>query len=117
MVSGIVWYDTVPQGVAPVYMSYNMFGDEGTGEEQGWSQPRLMADNPNFQVEYSSDYVKDGKSLPNLNLFVNNKTTYSVTISEEGHSGTYVVSGEYNKDEGVNEEAWRNLCNAAGYGT
>ena len=88
----------MPTGSAPVYMCRQVFGDENTGEKNdGWSQPSLLADNPNFQVEYSVDYNPERAPKPNFLPSLNDFKD--------------------NSEEGVNEAAWRARCLEDGYGT
>ena len=58
-----VWEDTVPvfeseqANTDNIWMSMKIFGDELTGESQGWSAPVRMSDTADFNVEWCVDYL------------------------------------------------------------
>lgn len=88
----IQWYDSVPSGNNPVWMTTRIFGDGD--ENQGWSSPRRLSDSAGFQVEYSKDYPWDTRPiLPKVDEIINNTQPFLA-----------------NNDEGFNEVAWRTYC-------
>lgn len=50
------WSDSVPsEGTLPVWMSTRTFCSKSQFSDDDWSEPKMLADSTNFQVEYSAD--------------------------------------------------------------
>lgn len=52
-----IWEDSVPEpdGDKPVWISQRTFASNGVDFDDDWSEPKMLADSANFQVEYSAD--------------------------------------------------------------
>lgn len=49
------WHDSVPSdGTLPVWMSTRTFCNDYRYDDDSWSEPKMLSDNPDFQVEYSA---------------------------------------------------------------
>ncbi len=53
--NGDIWSDTVPSdSTLPVWMSTRVFCSTSEYSDDDWSDPKMLADTPDFQVEYSA---------------------------------------------------------------
>ena len=68
-----VWHDTVPDGKEPVWMSTRTFcSDPNNNIDDDWTDPKILSDSPNFQVEYTrgdENGEVNKQFLTNLNYY------------------------------------------------
>ena len=54
-----VWFDYIPNGTSPIWFSKRVFtSDEQLPQDEVWSDPKLLADNDNFDIEFSPSESK-----------------------------------------------------------
>jgi hypothetical protein len=53
---GTKWYDSVPEGTAPLWAVTKKFTDDGVNET-AWSTPKIIANTSSVKTEFSSDNV------------------------------------------------------------
>ena len=47
------WFDYIPIGTLPIWFSKCLFTSDGLSPQGDWSEPKLLADNDSFDVEFS----------------------------------------------------------------
>lgn len=99
-----IFEDTVPQPTGDlnetIWMSMRIFGDDETGESQGWTSPQSMADSTDFNVEFCSADLKDNE--------------IAAAMSSSWNFGIYTSMFEGRDDDkhSLAEAEWRNeFCN------
>ena len=106
--ANLTWNDTIPAPPGQLYMITNHIGDEGSGNDQGWTSPRAWGDASGFQVEYANS------STATDNVY-NKVIGYTLPRLDNYDLDNYPNLNDPDND-GIDEAAWRTAVQTAGMG-
>ena len=106
--ANLTWSDTIPAPPGQLYMITNHIGDEASGTDQGWTNPRAWGDASGFQVEYAVS------STATDNVY-NRVTGYTLPKLDNYDLDNYPNLNDPDND-GIDEVAWRTAVQNAGKG-